>query len=674
MEISNKRRILSIIIALAVIVTVTLTAIPLTASANNTTYYVASTNGNDTNSGTSPGSAWQTLNKVNSTTFGPGDTILFKRDCTWVGTLYPKGSGSADGRITIDAYGTGNLPLINGNEAYYTASNPIDAAVYLNNQSYITIRNLEVINDSRVLADRGGIHVDATSTACTDITIEYTKIHNIAGNGDDSDHGAIGALEIRPRGYKVMSNVLIQYNEIYTTGSTGIYASAGSNGTTPTNMIIRNNYLHDIGGDGILVIDCEAPLVEYNVVAGSHIRSSQYCAAIWPFNCDNAVIQYNEAYDTRTTIDGQGFDSDYQCTNSLFQYNYAHDNQGGFFLICCEPTTWSGGTSWNSGTIIRYNISQNNANAQFSLVTKITNTTIYNNTIYVPYASSAHIVTQYSRNGVYPDGTKFYNNIIYNLGYGEYNMANCTNTEWDYNLFFGNHPSTEPADPHKLTSDPQFVSGGSAGVGRNTCDGYRLNSGSPAIGSGRLMANNGGLDFFGNAVSSSAVPNRGAYNGAGISGTTTTYPTTQYITVDPLETSSPYDQWGVGPKTILELSTQQYNAASGSTRSMKVSFTPTSTGTAQMHTGSSTIINNIKTASTTLYPQGMRMWMNFTQGTASKFKGSITLFSSYSAPGIGTAVNCAKVAPDANGWVTLYFGNFGGSKKFTQLTDAAMQN
>ena len=641
--------------------------VPFSASADiGTTYYLDSTSGKDTNSGTSPDSAWQTLNKVNSVTFGPGDTILLRRGCIWVGTLYPKGSGSADGRITIDAYGIGNLPLINGNEVYYTASDPIDAAVYLNNQSYITIRNLEVINDSRVLADRAGIHINATSAACTDITIENNKIHNVAGNGDDSNHGEIGALAIRPRGYKQMMNVLVQNNEIYATGSTGILASAGGNGTTPTNMIVRNNYLHDIGGDGILVINCESPLVEYNIVAGSHTRSSQYCAGIWPFNCDNAVIQYNEAYDTRTTIDGQGFDSDYQCRNSLFQYNYGHDNQGGFFLICCETSNWDGGPSWNDGTVIRYNIGQNNARSQFSLVTKITNTTIYNNTIYLPYASTAEVVTEYSKNNkTYPDNTKFYNNIFYNIGYGGYNIPNCTNTEWDYNLFFGNHPYNEPEDPHKLTSDPQFIRGGSAGSGRDTCDGYQLNSLFPAIGSGKLIENNGGLDFFGNVVSAVSLPNRGAYNGAGIAGTTTTYPQRQYITVDPIETSVSYDQWGVGTKNIIALSSEETNPNTGSTKSMKVSFLPKSTGAVQMHTGNSTIITAIKNASKTLYPEGMRMWMKFTEGTPSKFKGSISLFSNVNMAGVNTVYNCGKVAPDADGWVTLYFGNFGNLGKLT---------
>ena len=45
------------------------------------TFYVDSINGSDDNSGKSTQSAWKSLEKVNATTFKPGDKILFKTDC-----------------------------------------------------------------------------------------------------------------------------------------------------------------------------------------------------------------------------------------------------------------------------------------------------------------------------------------------------------------------------------------------------------------------------------------------------------------------------------------------------------------------------------------------------------------------------------------------------------------
>jgi hypothetical protein len=63
-------------------------------------------------------------------------------------------------------------------------------------------------------------------------------------------------------------------------------------------------------------------------------RANAYNAGIWPWSTDNTLLQLNEAARTHTTLDGQGFDADYNSRNTLFQYNYSHDHEGGFMLIC----------------------------------------------------------------------------------------------------------------------------------------------------------------------------------------------------------------------------------------------------------------------------------------------------------------------------------------------------
>ena len=78
----------------------------------STTYYV-STDGNDTNSGTSQLSSWQTLNKVNSFLFQAGDSILFKRDNLWRGQLIPQ-SGNSGNCIYYGAYDSGEKPIFLG--------------------------------------------------------------------------------------------------------------------------------------------------------------------------------------------------------------------------------------------------------------------------------------------------------------------------------------------------------------------------------------------------------------------------------------------------------------------------------------------------------------------------------------------------------------------------------
>ncbi|MDA0194496.1 MAG: hypothetical protein O2887_05695 [Bacteroidetes bacterium] len=97
-------------------------------------YYVDSVNCNDTNSGHRPQEAWASLDKINATTFKPGDQILFKAGTSYQGQLELLGSGNAEAPIIVDKYGTGSKPAIHGNgEKLHT--------VMLRNIEYWEIRN-----------------------------------------------------------------------------------------------------------------------------------------------------------------------------------------------------------------------------------------------------------------------------------------------------------------------------------------------------------------------------------------------------------------------------------------------------------------------------------------------------------------------------------------------------
>lgn len=78
-----------------------------------TDYYISSSAGNDSNSGTSSSSPWKSISKLNSRSFSPGDRIFFKRGDKWSGTaLSIKNSGTSAARITFGAYGEGEKPVI----------------------------------------------------------------------------------------------------------------------------------------------------------------------------------------------------------------------------------------------------------------------------------------------------------------------------------------------------------------------------------------------------------------------------------------------------------------------------------------------------------------------------------------------------------------------------------
>ncbi|MCW5897950.1 MAG: right-handed parallel beta-helix repeat-containing protein [Flavobacteriales bacterium] len=79
------------------------------------TYYV-SPNGNDNNNGTSPATAWRTVQRAQQVTqtMQPGDRILFERGGLYPGMLSLNASGTAANPMVFGAYGTGEKPIISG--------------------------------------------------------------------------------------------------------------------------------------------------------------------------------------------------------------------------------------------------------------------------------------------------------------------------------------------------------------------------------------------------------------------------------------------------------------------------------------------------------------------------------------------------------------------------------
>lgn len=80
-----------------------------------TTYYVDATTGSDSDDGLSEADAWQTVNKVNSSSFSAGDFIGFKRGETFrheSDIFIIDQGGSSGNHVTYGAYGTGDRPII----------------------------------------------------------------------------------------------------------------------------------------------------------------------------------------------------------------------------------------------------------------------------------------------------------------------------------------------------------------------------------------------------------------------------------------------------------------------------------------------------------------------------------------------------------------------------------
>ena len=491
------------------------------AKLSGTGYYVDSQDGNDASTGTSPEAAWKTLDKVNATTFHPGDTILLRSSSVWRGQLWPKGSGSEGHPIRLGMYGGEVKPVINGDGL-------AEDAVLLKNQEYWEIENLEVTNTSPTRAVRRGVHIALEDFGdAHHIYLRSLTIHDVNGIDAPKANGGINYTSTWDTKPSRFVDLRIEDNEICHVDRSGIFGwSDGwvrSKWYPSLGVIVRGNQLHDIGADGIVVVATDGAMVENNVVGHASQRSEDYNVAIWAWSADNTVIQNNEAYGTKGQRDGEGFDSDWNSRNTVIQYNYSHDNDGGFLLICNEGGHDSGENAGNTGTIVRYNISRNDRTRGITIAGPVKNTLIYNNTIYTDPDHAVDMLLFADWNG-WSEDTYFYNNIFYAAGPAQFShgvsrapdgayttalgLEPSKNNVFDSNLYYGLKPPA--ADVHALAADPKLVDASRGGLGRVSLSGYRLKPDSPGKASGKLIENRGGRDFWGNVVPSCGKTDRGA--------------------------------------------------------------------------------------------------------------------------------------------------------------------
>ncbi len=491
------------------------------------TYYIDAVDGNDTLTGLSPEKAWQSIQRANQVTYKPGDRVLFKRNCSWEGIFESRGNGEMDNPIVVAAYGTGDKPVLDAGGAI-SDGQEYSATIRLFNQEYWEFRDLHIRNYAPLETGgpnhKYGILVEGRDTgALHGFKFLNLDVTDVNGSLDSRENGGICMLISRSdnSAERVPSNfdgVLVDSCYFYKNSRSGFFtvsdwktrdltSSFGektvdnkTNEWYPSeNIVVRNSRFEEIGGNGLVIRVAESPLVECNLF----IRCSQSTTgnASYPYNCNNALWQFNEACFTAYESgdpDASGFDSDYFCKNTIIQYNYSHDNEWGSLLVCNNGNL---SRAFNDGTIVRYNVFQNDDHHSIRISGPTTNTYIYNNVLYIgDELSNIDIIWNKSWGG-YSDKTYYFNNIIYNMGSSSnYEFGGSINNVFSNNLFYGNPAFGEPEDLSKITSDPLLMNPGQGEMGFQSLMGYMLQTGSPAIDAGKELLQGDTKDFFGNPV------------------------------------------------------------------------------------------------------------------------------------------------------------------------------
>jgi len=383
---------------------------------------------------------WKTLTKLSTLELKPGDQVLLKSGCTWPGPLVTRGSGSSDAPIVIDRYGKGAMPRIDG------GGSGTDA-VLVKNQQWIELRNLEVTNHGEGVAMRRGVHIWLDDFGVAQhIVVSGLFVHDVNGTNKKKDSGGI---IFRTTGKKTPSRfdgLRIERNIVWKVDRSAIAAQSTfylrQVWFPSTSVVIRDNYVEDIGGDGIVPWACDGALVEHNIAKDCNRRADEYNAGIWPWSCDNTVLRLNEAMWTRTQKDGQGFDSDYNSRNTTIEYNYSHDNEGGFVLICTPEPPKSGDMIGNEGVEVRYNISRNDKTRSIHIPGPVRGIRVHDNYIETAAGESVNIV-QFSDWKGWATDSEFVNNTLISNGTGRYGHELTRSADGNFEIGPGFGPAKD---------------------------------------------------------------------------------------------------------------------------------------------------------------------------------------------------------------------------------------
>jgi parallel beta helix pectate lyase-like protein len=478
-------------------------------SPGNTTYHLDAESGSDENAGTRKESAWKTLRRVNTTRFAPGDRLLIKAGTTYHGRLWPKGSGTRGNPIIIDRFGDGPRPAIH-------AEGESSEALLLDNQRSWHIKNLELTNtgDGPEMF-RYGVNIIAEDFAnAGDIKLVNLFIHDVNGSTKPG-LGRGAGITWRNQGTNIptsFNGILIEHctlKDIARDGIAGENSLTDRRGWTPNqNIVIRENVIENVQGDGIRLTGSDNAIIEYNQVIRAGLAQDGLAGGIHVTNSDGTLVQYNVVSQTQGKANA-AMRSGTNSRDNTFQFNYSFDNAGPLAIIEAEPP--SAQASPNVGTAVRYNIGQNDGGA-FRIIGPVHGTRLHNNTVYTPPGSQTVSISLSDRSGP-PTDTTLANNLFYVQGQATIVFDPAVeDSEVHYlsNAYFGPQPLPE-AETDPLTANPRLVDPGTGQTTRDGLEGYQTLDGSPLRNAGTRIHKHGSHDFWANPVPGGKKVDIGAY-------------------------------------------------------------------------------------------------------------------------------------------------------------------
>ena len=356
----------------AIVLILVVCALTSTAGAG-THYFVSSSEGDDARDGTTPASAWATLERVRRQTLRPGDTVAFKSGDTFNGQLVVDESGSETAPIHFTAYGEGTLPIIDGSGS---PGGSALAAILIEDQDRLELSRLAVRNFRKTpkhgKADVNAYGILIKNTGKRNLRgfelhhLKVEEVYPIRARKSFNETSVTGIrFETTPARSKKRAfnsgDIYIHDNLIRHTARFGIALRhrparregiTGTSADYDTNVRIVKNRCEDLGGSCVLMNGVWGGLLESNTFlrSGAMVEpelSVNRGSGAWFFRSRYVVAQHNVSVSSRGHNDSSGLHVDFGNEDVLVQYNFFVDNEGYGTEILGK----------NKNVIWRYNIS-----------------------------------------------------------------------------------------------------------------------------------------------------------------------------------------------------------------------------------------------------------------------------------------------------------------------------
>ncbi len=330
-------------------------------------YYFSSSTGNDSRSfaqAQNPATPWKSLEKLNAIfpQLQAGDSILFKRDDIFFGSITLRKSGSEFRPIVLSAYGSGNLPTISGfheitnwtslgGGIYRSEALPTGSRLHMlsingqnypmgrypnadaDNQGYLTFESSRnnLIIDSELPSQPNWTNAEIVIRSSR-FTLDRTKVLDHSGNQIQFNPDALSYTLLEGYGYFLQNDIktLDQFGEWYYDAATRrVYLYSGNQ--SPQNYQVQVSaidILFDAKASHIVIehlrIEGANEFAFFNENAGTRNFAIRYCEI--DLIGKNAVRfsgrnRFQMEHSTVSNINTSGIELIFQNPNAIIRNN-----------------------------------------------------------------------------------------------------------------------------------------------------------------------------------------------------------------------------------------------------------------------------------------------------------------------------------------------------------------